>query len=418
MIERWIGRAALFSAVAMMGCGEKSGDGGGGNGGTTTQTGGTGATAGSSGTGGNSGTGGTGAGSGGAPTGGSGANGGLGGDAGMAGGGASGMAGGGMGGDAGQAGAAGMAGMAPENLSETGLFSLRGTNGELVLMPGVREFQPRYWLWSDGADKKRYIYLPTGTKIDTTDVDHWVFPVGTKLWKSFISGTQLVETRLIEILGPANQVRYTTYAWMTADATDAQRMNPRDQWLNAAGTMHDIPNSQMCDRCHNALRDHVLGFSALQLNHNMGGLNLEMLNTEQLLTTAVPTTIAFPGADQATRDAVGYFHANCGNCHNDSPGLPVENIPEPQMHLRVLVANQMLEDTGLWQTAVNQRITGSNELGVDYRIRGGDIMQSQVHVRMNLRMVEDQMPPIGTEMQDMMGLMAIDSWIMSLPPPQ
>jgi hypothetical protein len=335
----------------------------------------------------------------------------------MAGGGAGGMAGGGSGGDAGQAGG-GMAGMAPAFLSETGLFSLRGTSGDLVLMPGVREFQPRYWLWSDGADKKRYVYLPTGTKIDTTDADHWVFPVGTKFWKSFISGTQLVETRLIEILGPMNEVRYTTYAWMTADATDAERMNPRDQWLNAAGTTHDIPNSQGCDRCHNALRDHVLGFSALQLNHDMGGgLNLETLNTEQLLTTAIPTTIAFPGSDQATRDAVGYFHANCGNCHNDSPGLPIENIPQPQMYLRVLVADQMLEDTGVWTTAVNQRITGSNELGVDYRIRGGDIMQSQVHVRMNLRMIEDQMPPIGTEMQDMMGLMAIDSWIMSLPAP-
>ena len=87
------------------------------------------------------------------------------------------------------------------------------------------------------------------------------------------------------------------------------------------------------------------------------------------------------------------------------------------MHLRVLVSDDMFEDTGLYRTAVNQRITGSNELAVDYRIRGGDLAQSAVHVRMNLRMVEDQMPPIGTEMQDMTGLTAIGSFIQSLPPP-
>jgi hypothetical protein len=92
-------------------------------------------------------------------------------------------------------------------------------------------------------------------------------------------------------------------------------------------------------------------------------------------------------------------------------------IPAPQMYLRVLLDDQMLEDTGLFQTAINQRITGSNELGIDYRIRGGDELQSAVHVRMNLRMNEDQMPPIGTTEKDMMGLTAIDTWIRSLPAP-
>jgi hypothetical protein len=316
------------------------------------------------------------------------------------------------------AGMGGMDNLPPALLSATGLFTSR-TNGELVLAQGVREFQPRYWLWSDGADKKRYIYLPPGQKIDTTDPDHWVFPVGTKLWKSFISGTQLVETRQIEIMGPMNQVRYSTYAWMTADATDADRMNYRDLWLNAGNpqTEHDIPNGLMCENCHNALKEHVLGFSALQLNHNLGGVTLQTLLDEQLLTAPIATTIGIPGADQATKDALGYLHANCGNCHNDSPGVAMTAIPAPQMYLRALVSHQTLESTGVFTTAINQRITGSNELGLEYRIKGGDDLTSAVHVRMNLRMVEDQMPPIGTEVKDMAGLMAIDAWIRSLPAP-
>jgi hypothetical protein len=92
-------------------------------------------------------------------------------------------------------------------------------------------------------------------------------------------------------------------------------------------------------------------------------------------------------------------------------------IPAPQMYLRVLLDDETLEDTGLFQTAINQRITGSNELGLEYRIRGGDEMVSAVHVRMNLRLNEDQMPPIGTEVKDTEGLTAIDAWIRSLPPP-
>jgi hypothetical protein len=417
MIERRIGSALLLSAM-VLGCGEKSGDGGEATGGTVNPPqGGTGATAGA-------GMGGSLAGTGGSLSGSGGASGGLSGSSGMAGGGAGGDGGGGAGGMAGQSGnaGAGMGGMAgmdnlpPALLSATGLFTAR-TNGELVLAQGVREFEPAYWLWSDGSDKKRYVYLPPGTQIDTTDADHWVFPVGTKFWKSFIVGTQLVETRLIEVMGAENAVRYATYAWMTPDATDADRMNYRDVWIDAAMTTHDIPNGLMCETCHNPLKEHVLGFSALQLNHDLGGVTLQTLLDESLLTAPIPTTIEMPGDDQATQEVVGYLHANCGNCHNDSPGVSMTAIPAPQMYLRVLLDDETLEDTGLFQTAINQRITGSNELGLEYRIRGGDEMVSAVHVRMNLRLNEDQMPPIGTEVKDTEGLTAIDAWIRSLPPP-
>jgi hypothetical protein len=306
---------------------------------------------------------------------------------------------------------------APPMLSETGLFSLRGQDGELVLGDDIREFQPRYPLWSDGSDKRRYVYLPPGTQIDTSDPDHWVIPIGTKLWKSFISAGQLVETRLIERTGDApNDFLFATYFWMTADATDAVKMDYNNLLLNAAGTTHDIPNGMMCERCHGALQDRALGFSALQLNHDLGGLNLETLN-EGWLSDPISLDIGMPGNDQMTQDALGYLHANCGNCHNDSPGLPVESVPEPQMYLRVSVNDQALEDTGTYQTAINQATTASSELGIDYRILGGDETESALHFRMTQRMIEDQMPPIGTEVTDPDALMLIQSWIQSLPPP-
>lgn len=313
-------------------------------------------------------------------------------------------------------------GAAPAMLSETGLFTERAADGALVLAEGVREFQPRYALWSDGAAKQRYVYLPPGTQIDTSDPDHWVLPTGTKLWKSFSSGTQLVETRLIERMSDApGDFRFATYIWEPADATDATLMKYKNQRTNAVGTPHDIPNGPMCERCHNALEERALGFSALQLNHDLGGLNLETLLNEELLTEPISLDIGMPGNDQLTQDALGYLHANCGNCHNDRPGIPVESVPEPQLLLRVLVTDLTLEETGVYQTAINQPTTASDELPVEWRIYGGDpggdLPLSAVYYRMNQRGIEDQMPPIGTADRDTEGLALLLSWIQTFPSP-
>lgn len=314
---------------------------------------------------------------------------------------------------------------APAMLSETGLFTAR-VDGELMLAEGVREFQPRYPLWSDGAEKHRYVYLPPGTQIDTSDVDHWVFPVGTKFWKSFVSGGQLVETRLIERTGAElGDWRFATYWWEMPDATDAGKMDYKNQRLNASGTTHDIPAGSMCERCHEPLEERALGFSALQLNHDLGGLNLATLLEEGLLTDEIPLDIGMPGEDELTQDALGYLHANCGNCHNDRPGLALESVPAPQMLLRVLVGDQDLEDTGVYNTAINQPTTASDELPVDWRIYGSDpgsledlTVMSAILYRMKQRGIEDQMPPIGTQMEDAAGLELIQSWILSLPAPE
>lgn len=327
---------------------------------------------------------------------------------------------------------------APEMLSETGLFTERGSDGELVLAEGVRQFEPKYWLWSDGSDKRRYVYLPPGTQIDTSNPDSWILPAGAKLWKSFIAAELdestdpptptgnmlLVETRLIERTGDGpSDYRFATYWWPTADAADATLMPYEEQLLNAGPTNHDIPNGYACERCHGASAERALGFSALQLNHDTSPdwVNLETLVNEDLLTEPISLDIQIPAPDQETQDALGYLHANCGNCHNDNTGVPVENIPEPQLLLKVKVDDIDFEDTGFYQTALNVPGTASAHLGVEefpYRVQGGSPDHSIAYHRMTLRFIEDQMPPIGTEVTDPDGLALMQSWIETLPPPQ
>src|SRR5205814_165387 len=83
----------------------------------------------------------------------------------------------------------------PLRLSESGLYSDFASR---TLAPRVIEYTPRYELWSDGATKRRFLLLPAGAKIDTSDMDNWAFPVGTKLWKEFRRDGFLVETRLLQ----------------------------------------------------------------------------------------------------------------------------------------------------------------------------------------------------------------------------
>src|SRR5690349_22171547 len=107
-------------------------------------------------------------------------------------------------------------GVAPPTLSATGFFKSIGADGGLVLGDGVRLYEPRYKLWSDGADKTRWVYLPPNSKIDNTDQDHWVLPVGAKLWKEFALNGKRIETRLIHHVGPGpDDYLYATYWWKT-----------------------------------------------------------------------------------------------------------------------------------------------------------------------------------------------------------
>src|SRR6185312_4672135 len=89
------------------------------------------------------------------------------------------------------------------------------------ISPGIQTYTPRWPLYADGAGKHRWIYLPPGTQIDTSDMDHWQFPVGTKLWKEFdapdAGGNMVrVETRLVQRVGSgdaASDWLYVGYQW-------------------------------------------------------------------------------------------------------------------------------------------------------------------------------------------------------------
>jgi hypothetical protein len=302
-------------------------------------------------------------------------------------------------------------GVPPATLSGTGLYQCVG--GVLTPANGIRSFHPTYALWSDGIQKSRWISLPPNTQIDTSNMDHWSFPAGTRLWKEFVVNGKRVETRLIARTdaGP-DDFMFAVYQW-NADQTDA--VYEPGGVANANGTDHDIPTTDQCLFCHRWLPEKVLGFSAIQLTHASSGsddVSLSTLVAEGRLTVApADGGYTVPG-DAVTAAALGYLHANCGNCHN-STGISSFQTP---FSLHLDVGARTPAETSAYLTAVGVPVDKYIRPGITHRVAPGNPDASCVPARMSQRVYNEQMPPIATKYVDDAGVAAIKAWILSLPP--
>ena len=90
----------------------------------------------------------------------------------------------------------------PQFLSQTPLYK------DIIskeIDPAVLYFSPRYQLWSDDADKSRWVYIPECAKIDSSNMDDWQFPVGTRFFKEFSVDGRRVETRMVSRIGEGHR---------------------------------------------------------------------------------------------------------------------------------------------------------------------------------------------------------------------
>jgi hypothetical protein len=290
----------------------------------------------------------------------------------------------------------------PPLLSQTGLFTDMKAE---TLGQGVRAFQPRYVLWTDGAKKRRWLYLPVGQQIDTSDMDSWIYPVGTKVWKEFTRGTTRVETRMLNKTGPKkSDWVMIAYQWQ-ADQTDAKAVP--DGVIDASGTTHDIPAQDKCMSCHGNMRDTLLGVTAIQLSHGQPGVTITDLITEKRLTNPPAAPFQLPG-DARAQDALGYLHANCGHCHNPGSVVSVSHSLDLWESTQSL---DTVEHTVGYMTTVLQNNAAIPDLHI---IEPGRPDLSELYYRISRR-DSMQMPPIGTELVDPDGMAKVKAWIESLP---
>lgn len=294
----------------------------------------------------------------------------------------------------------------PSRLSQTGLFA---DIQQDRLDHDVFPYAPEFSLWSDGAEKRRFIAIPEGERIDTRDPEAWGFPEGTKLWKEFSHGDLHLETRLLQKTGPGEgDWAAAAYVWR-ADQSDAE-LAPYGA-LDVLGTDHDVPASGECFGCHDGRSSRILGFSSVQLAPRSyeTPARLSDAASQTLFSEPLPR-LELPGP-AAEREALGYLHANCSHCHNQSeaarsqskcfnPNQSLSFDLDFSLHARDA---STVADSGVYGTALGNVI------------KRGDPDRSKVIALMGRRSGGlAQMPPLGTEHVDERGLALVREWIRSL----
>jgi hypothetical protein len=295
----------------------------------------------------------------------------------------------------------------PTELRCTGLYSDWPSR---TIASNVTAYDPGLHLWSDGAVKTRWVSLPPGTTIDTSNMDEWEFPVGTKFWKQFVVNGVLTETRLLHKLGPLSWF-YVSYYW-APDGSTATQLPTGATNVNDAG--YEIPSQSKCKQCHEGRMDFVLGFEAVSLSSpGATGLPMATLKQKNLLTAPPVAALTIPGTAVESA-ALGYLHANCGiTCHNSGNG-----IAGGQTHffMRLNAADLgSVAATDTYKTGWNQVTTGYH--AVPDRIAQCSIAKSCIYARMSQRdgigdaATSTQMPPIDTHQIDPTGMATVAAWI-------
>lgn len=286
----------------------------------------------------------------------------------------------------------------PEHLEGTGLYA-----AELggALASGVREYEPLYPQWVDGATKRRFLLLPDSEVIDTSDMDDWDFPIGTKVWEELSRGGRLSETRYIYRYGPEDEHwTMVAYRWQGGRATAVPDGAAAD-----AGADDYIPPTRECRDCHESRGSRLLGLSAIQLSHDRGDVNLAALEGAGLLSDPPPGNFALPG-DADERAALGYLHSNCGCCHNPT-GDPFTDEGVEMEHWQRVGQLATVEGTVSYTTSVGvESVTMPGKT----LVLAGDASASLLVDLMSSRGKEG-MPPVGSVLVDDTGLALLRSFV-------
>jgi uncharacterized repeat protein (TIGR03806 family) len=292
-------------------------------------------------------------------------------------------------------------------------------------------------LYSDGALKFRYVYMPAGAQAQYNETGVFEFPVGTVLIKTFAfaadmrqpaENVRFLETRLL-IRRESGWVALP-YVWNEAQ-TEARYtpigadipVNLTDEQGQALALDWHVPNVNECGGCHlRAGAVQPIGPSARNLNleHVMlgpGRRTMERMLVNQLRdweslglidrapseTPRVPVTYD-PASGTLDLRARAYLDVNCAHCHN----------PDGPAHTSGLDLSWSQADPALW--GVNKRpvAAGRGSAGMEFAIAPGHPERSILLHRMESTDPGVMMPELGRNIVDRQGTELIREWIANM----
>ena len=312
----------------------------------------------------------------------------------------------------------------PETLSSFGFFT-----GDLHLLQpakGVVPYDLQTPLFSNYAEKARFIKLPDGKQAQYHPSSTFDLPVGTYLIKSFYypydfrdlsKGRRIMETRIMY----RNEQGWQTWPYIWNDTQTEAVYDPTGQtmevsYLDAAGknikTAYLVPNKNQCKGCH--LQNNKvmpIGIAARHLNsefdYETGRMNQLQYWQQHALLQGLPDD-DIPGNanwvdEKQSLDARAraYLDINCGHCHRpDGPA----NTSGLFLYARETNPTAL----GIMKTPV---AAGRGSGNRKYDIVPGKPDASILLFRMQTNDPGIAMPEIGREQLHTEGIKLIREWI-------
>ena len=268
-------------------------------------------------------------------------------------------------------------------------------------------------LWSDGAEKDRFLALPDGTKIKVGANGDWDLPIGTVLMKTFKLGGKRIETRLFVRHDDGGWGGFS-YEWNDLE-TDATLL-PSSKSKQVGAQAYYFPSRSECTTCHSAVAGRSLGLEDGQLNGafvysatNRRSNQIATLEHIGLFDTPHPApevTGKYPTPTNAADGTIeararSYMHANCSFCHQPQGiggGSMDFRFATPTGDIKACDANPASGDLGIAGLKI---------------LKPGDPTKSAISVRTHA-LDAKRMPPLATSVVDKDGVGVIDDFIKSL----
>ncbi len=307
----------------------------------------------------------------------------------------------------------------PKKLSEFGFF-YRPRSQESLSAVAYELNTP---LYSDGADKLRFAYVPHGETIQANGDGLLEFPVGSALIKTFAFGEggdrRLIETRVL--LHRAEGWVALPYVW-NEEQTDARLAvaGARIPVMTPAGEniSYRVPNKNQCKQCH--VKDgevtpigpkvRNLPLSWLAIAIRTGDLGLDTADLP--FGPAVAGGRRMPDWNDIEHSSVdararAYLDVNCAHCHQ--PGGMASNSG-----LDLRWEQDDSHALGIRKPPV---AAGRGAGGLLVSIEPGAPDKSILVHRMNSVDPGVAMPELGKSTIDAEGLAVIRQWIEEMPAP-
>ena len=302
--------------------------------------------------------------------------------------------------------------------------------GGRVPNAGLTPYALNTALFSDYADKHRFVFMPPGKHAAYRPTGVLDLPVGATLVKTFAypadfrhpdEKVRFIETRLL--IHRASGWVPLTYVW-NAEQTQAvlKRAGARTpvSYIDAKGQpvnfSYAVPNANQCKECHQLSKALTpIGPKARNLNGDFayatGPENQLVHWTKAGILTGAPATAPItPHWDDAMAPlqsrAAAYLDANCAHCHN-----PKGFASNSGLYLEFERTDAVSRGVGKRPVAAGK---ASNDL--DFDIAPGAPDKSILIHRMESREPGVMMPELGRSLPHEEGVKLIRDYIASMPP--